>query len=178
MVPGEFRITHISKAILSRRDGWLLKDTILILSESRIALGVLIRRPGMQWGQPMTALNIDACRIPVAPGTKLGGGQCKEATLASDVGDAFVRPWRKDPEKRKAMAERSFLNAQRAQKLGRWPNNVLLQHLCKDGECSDLCPVKILTNTRDPASGKQAIRFYATFRVFISWLRKLYAWPS
>jgi DNA modification methylase len=69
------------------------------------------------------ALNVDACRI--ATSDNLGGGANKGMT--SDTRhEGFARPWMDDDETREAAASRSRENTARAEALGRWPTNVVL----------------------------------------------------
>ena len=69
------------------------------------------------------ALNIDATRIETTD--KLGGGANKGMT-AETRHEGFARPWMRDDGLREAAAERSRDNTARAESLGRWPTNVLL----------------------------------------------------
>lgn len=68
------------------------------------------------------ALNIDACRIPTTD--KLGGGAEKDEQ--SDKPEGWDRPWRNDPEAQAAHAQRIRENVEKAESLGRWPANVVL----------------------------------------------------
>lgn len=72
------------------------------------------------------ALNIDATRISTTD--SLGGGANKGMT-AETRHEGFARPWMRDDEAREAAAARSRENTARAESMGRWPANVLLdQH--------------------------------------------------
>jgi hypothetical protein len=68
------------------------------------------------------ALHVDACRI--ATTDALGGGA--ELDVQSDKPEGWDRPWRNDPEAQAAHAARVRANVQKAETLGRWPANVLL----------------------------------------------------
>jgi DNA modification methylase len=72
------------------------------------------------------AINIDATRV--ATNDKLGGGANKEMTRDTRH-EGFARPWMDNDETRYAAAARSRENTARAEQLGRWPTNVVL-----DGE--------------------------------------------
>ncbi|WP_100811763.1 DNA methyltransferase [Microbacterium sp. BR1] len=69
------------------------------------------------------ALNIDATRI--ATDDKLGGGAESGAGLATKS-DGWDRPWMKDADEVAAHAERVRANVAKAESLGRWPTNVVL----------------------------------------------------
>ena len=75
----------------------------------------------LAWGTG--ALNIDATRVATTDG--LGGGANKGMT-AETRHEGFARPWMRDDEAREAAAARSRENTARAQALGRWPANVVL----------------------------------------------------
>lgn len=70
-----------------------------------------------KWG--VAGLNIDGARIP-ANGDKLGGSAIGPTTAGWD------RPWKHDEEAVAARRERSRLNVAKAEALGRWPANLLL----------------------------------------------------
>lgn len=69
------------------------------------------------------ALNIDATRT--ATNDKLGGGAESGAGLATKT-EGWDRPWMKDAVEVAAHAERVRANVAKAESLGRWPTNVLL----------------------------------------------------
>ena len=69
------------------------------------------------------ALNIDACRIPTDD--KLGGGAESGAGLSSKSA-GWDRPWMNDAESVAAHGERVRANVEKAESLGRWPANVLI----------------------------------------------------
>ena len=69
------------------------------------------------------ALNIDATRIGTTD--SLGGGANKGMT-AETRHEGFARPWMRDDEAREAAAARSRENTARAESMGRWPANVVL----------------------------------------------------
>jgi DNA modification methylase len=70
------------------------------------------------------ALNVDGCRVPTTDA--LGGG-AERQTNATQKGNAgWVRPWMDNPDAREDHARRVRENVARAESLGRWPANVLL----------------------------------------------------
>ena len=69
------------------------------------------------------ALNVDATRIGTTD--SLGGGANKGMT-AETRHEGFARPWMRDDEAREAAAARSRENTVRAESMGRWPANVVL----------------------------------------------------
>ena len=69
------------------------------------------------------ALNIDATRIGTTD--SLCGGANKGMT-AETRHEGFARPWMRDDEAREAAAARSRENTARAESMGRWPANVVL----------------------------------------------------
>ena len=75
----------------------------------------------LAWGTG--ALNIDATRIGTTD--SLGGGANKGMT-AETRHEGFARPWMRDDESREAAAARSRENTARAESMGRWPANVVL----------------------------------------------------
>lgn len=64
------------------------------------------------------ALNIDACRV--ATSDSLGGGRI------STRSDGWDRPWKHNPEAIAAAHERGAASVAKAEALGRWPANVIL----------------------------------------------------
>ena len=68
------------------------------------------------------ALNIDACRT--ATTDSLGGGQTSGAVKFTHEG--WNRPWMDDPEHVARVAEAAKSAVAKAETLGRWPTNVLL----------------------------------------------------
>lgn len=70
------------------------------------------------------ALNIDATRVATAD--KLGGGAATGAGLATKS-DGWSRPWMSDADAVDAHAERVRENIARAESLGRFPSNVLME---------------------------------------------------
>ena len=72
-----------------------------------------------KWG--VGALNIDGCRIFTTD--KLGGGH---STSGQQMTNGWHRPWMDDPEAVEANAARSREAVAKAEALGRWPANVLL----------------------------------------------------
>lgn len=71
------------------------------------------------------AINIDGCRI-AANGDKLGGGAEKSTTRDQKGNEGWERPWMDDDEARSAHASRVRENVVKAEELGRWPANVVL----------------------------------------------------
>lgn len=69
------------------------------------------------------ALNIDGCRV--ATTDSLGGG-ANTAMTRDTRQDGWGRPWMDDDTARDAAAARSRENTARAESLGRWPANVVL----------------------------------------------------
>ena len=67
------------------------------------------------------ALNVDACRVGTTD--SLGGGAMKGSTSHSEGWD---RAWKNDAEATAAHAERVTANVAKAEALGRWPANVIL----------------------------------------------------
>ncbi|MDY0984622.1 DNA methyltransferase [Microbacterium sp. CFBP9023] len=70
------------------------------------------------------ALNIDATRV--ATSDKLGGGAATGSGLATKS-DGWSRPWMSDADAVDAHAERVRENIAKAESLGRFPSNVLLE---------------------------------------------------
>lgn len=64
------------------------------------------------------ALNIDGCRDD-SGGDKLGGGACGSRA------EGWDRPWKNDPERYAAHKAKCDANAVRAERLGRWPVNLI-----------------------------------------------------
>ncbi|WP_413600817.1 DNA-methyltransferase [Curtobacterium sp. Curtsp57] len=69
------------------------------------------------------ALNIDAVRTPTTD--PLGGGAQSGSGLTTKS-DGWARPWMADVDARTAHAERVTANVEKAESLGRWPANVVL----------------------------------------------------
>ena len=94
------------------------------LSEKTVAANVLAHGAG--------ALNIDASRI--ATTDSLGGGRLAGPTNMAETcgGPEWDRPWMNDPGKREEYAQRTADKVARAEALGRWPSNRILEH---DEEC-------------------------------------------
>jgi len=69
------------------------------------------------------ALNIDSCRI--ATEDKLGGGSKDSPSFAAGK-EGWDRPWMHDAEAVQNRADRVQANVQKAEELGRWPANVIL----------------------------------------------------
>jgi site-specific DNA-methyltransferase (adenine-specific) len=86
------------------------------LAEKTVAANVLAHGTG--------ALNIDATRT--ATTDKLGGGAEKITTAGQKGDEGWTRPWMSDAEAQEAHAERVRANVAKAEDLGRWPANVIL----------------------------------------------------
>ncbi|WP_405375928.1 MULTISPECIES: DNA methyltransferase [unclassified Microbacterium] len=99
------------------------------------------------------ALNIDATRT--ATTDKLGGGAESGAGLATKT-EGWDRPWMKDAEEVAAHAERVKANVAKAEQLGRWPSNVLLdesQAGALDAQSGVLSSGMMRAGTRAQSSG-------------------------
>lgn len=70
------------------------------------------------------AINIDGTRI--ATSDSLGGGAESQTRGDQKGNEGWTRPWMEDEEAREAHAERVRQNVARAEELGRWPANVVL----------------------------------------------------
>ena len=70
------------------------------------------------------ALNIDGCRIPTTD--SLGGGAESRTSPEQKGNEGWTRPWMSDAEMQEAHAARVRANVAKAEDLGRWPANVLL----------------------------------------------------
>ena len=106
-----------------RWQGWgtALKPAFEPVVVARKPLEGTVAANVLTWGTG--ALNIDATRV--ATTDSLGGGANKGMT-AETRHEGFARPWMRDDEAREAAAARSRENTARAQALGRWPANVVL----------------------------------------------------
>ena len=106
-----------------RWQGWgtALKPAFEPVVVARKPLEGTVASNVLTWGTG--ALNIDATRV--ATTDSLGGGANKGMT-AETRHEGFARPWMRDDEAREAAAARSRENTARAQALGRWPANVVL----------------------------------------------------
>lgn len=71
-----------------------------------------------KWG--CGALNIDGCRIPTED--KLNGGSCIGSESCTEAWD---RPWKHDSDKLMETAERARLSVANAERLGRFPANLI-----------------------------------------------------
>ena len=69
------------------------------------------------------AINIDASRVPTDD--KLGGGEEKAETAGQFTNEGWRRPWMDDPGKSEAFAAKVRQNVLNAEKLGRFPANVI-----------------------------------------------------
>ena len=91
------------------------------------------------------ALNIDGCRTATSDG--LSGGAATKGSASHAEG--WDRPWKNDPAAVAAHAERVAANVIKAEALGRWPANVVL-----DGSQADALDAQSGTLT----SGANAVR--------------------
>jgi site-specific DNA-methyltransferase (adenine-specific) len=71
-----------------------------------------------KWG--VAGLNVDRCRVQVEAGANLDGGR------VSSNADGWDRPWKHDVAATAACRERGAAAVAKAERLGRWPANVLL----------------------------------------------------
>ena len=106
------------------------------LSEGSVAANVLRHGTG--------AIHIDASRI--STGDSLGGGAMARTGADQKGNEGWTRPWMSDPDAREAHAERVRANVVKAEALGRWPANLVLQHLegCGPDGCAPGCPLPVL----------------------------------
>ena len=72
-------------------------------------------------------INVDASRITT--GDALGGGAATQTTATQKGNEGWVRPWMSDPSAQQAHAARVRDNIAKAEALGRWPANLILNHL-------------------------------------------------
>lgn len=107
------------------------------LGKNTVAANVLAFRTG--------ALNIDGCRID-ANGDKLNGGK------VSSKSDGWDRPWKQDVRAIEACKHRGDEAVAKAERLGRWPANVLL-----DADAAALLDAQSGTS-KSPSGG--ASRFF------------------
>jgi DNA modification methylase len=103
--------------------GWEIRDTIMWVYGSGFPKGRTVLKPAwepiiMARKKGAGVLNIDDCRVP-ANGDKLGGGH------GSTKSDGWDRPWKHDPAAVAACIERGKQNVAKAEKLGRWPANLI-----------------------------------------------------
>ena len=106
-----------------RWDGWgtALKPAFEPIVVARKPLSGTVAQNVLTHGTG--ALNVDATRIGTTD--SLGGGANKGMT-AETRHEGFARPWMRDDEAREAAAARSRENTARAESMGRWPANVVL----------------------------------------------------
>lgn len=86
------------------------------------------------------ALNIDACRI--ATDDDLGGG-AETGAVTGGRADGWDRPWKADPNAVARHAARARESVEKAEALGRWPANVVLDDeaaAALDEQSGDLAP--------------------------------------
>lgn len=76
-----------------------------------------------QWGVGM--LNIDECRIPIEPGTKLTGGLTSSGKPTCDRSNEWHRPWMEDVEACAIARDKAIDKVRKAEELGRYPCNLL-----------------------------------------------------
>jgi DNA modification methylase len=84
----------------------------------------------LAWG--VAGLWIDGARV--ATGDDLGGGMVSKGR--PKVSDGWDRPWMHDPEVTEAKKIESAEKVAHAEKLGRWPANILFSH-CPSHPCPD-----------------------------------------
>lgn len=91
------------------------------LSEGTVAANTLKHGTG--------GINIDASRIGTTD--SLGGGRLSGPTRMDQTcgGNEWDRPWMNDPSLREGYAKATAEKVAKAEKMGRWPANVILQHL-------------------------------------------------
>jgi len=104
------------------------------LSEGTVAANVLKHGTG--------ALHIDRCRV--ATTDTLDGGASTSTTAAQKGNEGWTRPWMQDEEARSAHAARVRENVAKAEDLGRWPGNLILDHTpaCSEEGCDPGCPAR------------------------------------
>lgn len=95
------------------------------------------------------ALNIDESRIPTTD--KLGGGSEKNGKVAHQE---WSRPWMSDPDAIERSAARTREKKEKAEELGRFPSNVILDP--SQAEALD----RDTTEIYDPENPKNNSRFY------------------
>jgi DNA modification methylase len=88
------------------------------------------------------ALNIDACRLGTTDA--LGGGA--EKAQAHRTQEGWNRPWQEDPEALERHAATVRANVEKAETLGRYPNNVILGHL---EECKQVGTKEVRRDLKD-----------------------------
>jgi len=98
-----------------------------------------------KWG--CGALNIDGTRI--ATSDKLGGGGEKRSDFQGK--DGWDRPWMHDPEKQEQFAAGMRERVKHAETLGRWPANLVLEHL---PGCQKVGVAKVKGDRRGATGGK------------------------
>lgn len=117
-------------AIDGRLSGFELRDTLLVLAPGpSVRFGFVLRKPflGTIADQALatgTALNIDECRVTTTD--KLGGGAENRCTFENVQG--WDRPWMHNAEAQAAYAQRARDAVAKAERLGRWPTNLLVVH--------------------------------------------------
>jgi hypothetical protein len=118
--------------------GWgtALKPAVEIICMARKPLQGTVSANVLRWG--VGALNIDGCRIQT--GDSLGGGAEKETRADQKGNDGWTRPWMEDEQSRAAHAATVRANVEKAETLGRWPSNVILECICESTEVVDVRP--------------------------------------
>ena len=108
----------------------------------------------------VAGLNIDGCRIS-AGGEKLGGG-AETSTNPSQKGNkGWTRPWMENDNARKEHAERVRQNVEKAEKEGRWPANVLLEH---DARCEYIGKSRTKTGKGTAGGRRKGGNAYGKFK--------------
>lgn len=133
--PGSFLLaagaprSHHHLAIAIENAGWEITDCIMHIFGSGFPKGKSQLKPAYEpWvlarkkADKCKHLNIDECRIPTDD--KLGGGQ-QNADSIGKIHEGWQRPWMQDEQSRINHAKKVNENVEKAQKLGRWPANVI-----------------------------------------------------
>ena len=109
--------------------GWIIEDRLAHLNGQGFPKAASKLKPAVEdwWlarkaSKGVPPLNIDACRI--ATTDALGGGD-QSATVKSKT-DGWDRPWMRDTVAKAAHAARVNDNVLKAESLGRWPANLVL----------------------------------------------------
>jgi hypothetical protein len=118
------------------------------LSEKTVAANVLEHGTG--------ALNIDRCRVTPLPGEYVAPGGLSDPTSRSGTVGTDLGISRKD---KTAFQQAQLASIERANRLGRWPSNLILEHpLSCAASCAPGCPVPALDEQSADTGG--ASRFY------------------
>lgn len=150
-------ITAPATDAAARWEGWgtALKPAHEPIVLARKPLSGTVAANVMEYGTG--ALNIDATRVANmgAPIPRITG----TATLGG-VSDGYDRPWKHDPEAVAARQERADAAVDKANKVGRWPANIILTHSPEcETECVPSCPVATLNEQSGTTTGVQRTGF-------------------